>query len=148
MLAATPLSLPRPVPRKFQLSSMISRATSNRFTSGLSSCTKLVLESKGYRTLTFKLAEDFLAHMAANPGSCSILVTDQTMPGMQGTELAAAMRRLTPGLPVVIMSGYFSKISPHAHDELGQVELLAKPFTTDELGHAVHRALAAAGKTG
>ena len=112
------------------------------------SCTKLVLESKGYRTLIFGSAEQCLAHMQANPGSCSILVTDQTMPGMQGTELATAMRRLTPGLPVVIMSGYFSKISPHALDELGQVELLAKPFTTDELGHAVHRALASAGKTG
>ena len=64
-----------------------------------------------------------------------------TVPGMQGTELAAALRKLNPTLPVVIMSGYFSKISPHALDELGQVELLAKPFTTDELAHAVHRAL-------
>jgi DNA-binding NtrC family response regulator len=51
------------------------------------------------------------------------------------------MRRLNPTLPVVIMSGYFSKISPQALDELGQIELLAKPFTTDELAHAVHRAL-------
>ena len=63
------------------------------------------------------------------------------MPCMQGTELAAALRRLKPDLPVVIMSGYFAKISPQALDELGQVELLAKPFTTDELAHAVHRAL-------
>jgi DNA-binding NtrC family response regulator len=60
---------------------------------------------------------------------------------MQGTELAAAMRRIRPELPVVIMSGYFSKISPQALDELGPIELLAKPFTTDELAHAVYRAL-------
>jgi CheY-like chemotaxis protein len=105
------------------------------------SCTKLVLESKGYRTLIFGSAEQCLAEMSSQPNGCAILVTDQTMPGMQGTELAAAMRRLIPGLPVVIMSGYFSKISPQALDELGQIELLAKPFTTDELALAVHRAL-------
>ncbi|HVU35935.1 MAG TPA: PAS domain-containing protein [Opitutaceae bacterium] len=105
------------------------------------SCTKLVLESQGYRSLIFSSAEQCLAQVQANPSICAVLVTDQTMPGMQGTELAAAIRRLKPDLPVVIMSGYFSKISPQALDELGQIELLAKPFTTDELAHAVHRAL-------
>jgi DNA-binding NtrC family response regulator len=60
---------------------------------------------------------------------------------MQGTELIATVRKLSPGLPVVIMSGYFSKISPQELDELGPIELLAKPFTTDELTNAVHRAL-------
>ncbi len=105
------------------------------------SCTKLVLESRGYRTLIFGSAEQCLAEMQTSAMMCGVLVTDQTMPGMQGTELAAAMRKLNPNLPVVIMSGYFSKISSQALDELGQVELLAKPFTTDELGHAVHRAL-------
>jgi PAS domain S-box-containing protein len=111
------------------------------------SCTKLVLESQGYRSLIFSSAEQCLNHLQSNPAICSVLVTDQTMPGMQGTELAAAMRRLNPDLPVVIMSGYFSKISPQALDELGQVELLAKPFTTDELAHAVHRALHPAERT-
>jgi signal transduction histidine kinase/CheY-like chemotaxis protein len=112
------------------------------------SCTKLVLESKGYRTLIFGSAEQCLAEMENHPAGCAVLVTDQTMPGMQGTELAAAMRRINPGLPVVIMSGYFSKISPQALDELGQIELLAKPFTTDELAHAVYRALHPAEKVG
>jgi FixJ family two-component response regulator len=105
------------------------------------SCTKLVLESKGYRSLIFPSAEACLTQTQADVSLCAVLVTDQTMPGMQGTELAAAMRKLNPNLPIVIMSGYFSKISPQALDELGQVELLAKPFTSDELAHAVHRAL-------
>jgi CheY-like chemotaxis protein len=39
------------------------------------------------------------------------------------------------------MSGYFSKISPQQLDELGQVDLLAKPFTTDELLTTIHRCL-------
>jgi CheY-like chemotaxis protein len=105
------------------------------------SCTKLVLENKGYRSRIFSSAEQCLAEMETDPTRCSVLVTDQTMPGMQGTELAAQLRRLNPTLPIVIMSGYFSKISPQALDQLGQVELLSKPFTTDELALAVYRAL-------
>ncbi len=105
------------------------------------SCTKLVLESKGYHTLTFASAEDCLAAVQQDLSRCAVLVTDQTMPGMQGTELAASLRKLNPTLPVVIMSGYFSKIPPAALDELGSIELLAKPFTSDELAHAVYRAL-------
>ena len=105
------------------------------------SCTKLVLESKGYQAVVYSSAEECLEALRDSPIGCSLLVTDQTMPGMQGTELVAMLRKTNPRLPVVIMSGYFSKIAPHVLDELGQVELLAKPFTTDELANAVYRAL-------
>jgi len=104
-------------------------------------CTRMTLESRGFRAHAFLSAEACLDHLRKNPGACGAIVTDQTMPGMQGTELAAAVRKIAPRLPVVIMSGYFSKISPHALDELGQVELLAKPFTPAELVSAINRAL-------
>ncbi len=105
------------------------------------SCTKLALESKGYRAIAYDSAELFLAALRQGDHPFDVLLTDQTMPGMQGTELAAAARLLRPNFPVVIMSGYFSKISSQALDELGRVELLAKPFTTDELARAVNRGL-------
>jgi PAS domain S-box-containing protein len=104
-------------------------------------CTKLVLENKGYITAVFRSAEECLAAIANGSVSCSLLITDQTMPGMQGTELIATLRRQLPTLPVVLMSGYFSKISPTDLDALDPLELVSKPFTTDELTSAVHRAL-------
>jgi len=103
--------------------------------------TKATIEKLGYQAVAFSSAEDCLAAWQVQPSDYRVLVTDQTMPGLQGTELATALRRLIPGLPVVIMSGYFSKISSHELDELGQVELLAKPFTTEQLGHALHQSL-------
>ncbi len=107
----------------------------------VASCTKLVLESKGYDAVVYSSAEQCIEELGNSTRSCALLVTDQTMPGMQGTELVATLRKANPALPAVIMSGYFSKIAPHVLDELGQVELLAKPFTSDELSNAVHRAL-------
>ncbi|HND62221.1 MAG TPA: PAS domain-containing protein, partial [Opitutaceae bacterium] len=106
--------------------------------------TKATIEKLGYRAVAYGSAEECLAAWQAESAEYRVLVTDQTMPGLQGTELAAALRKQIPGLPVVIMSGYFSKISSHALDELGQVELLAKPFTTEQLAQALHAALAKA----
>jgi DNA-binding NtrC family response regulator len=56
-------------------------------------------------------------------------------------ELAAEVRSFAPQLPIIVMSGYFSKISPAALDQIGHISLLAKPFTVDEIAQAVHHAL-------
>ena len=103
--------------------------------------TKYALENKGYRASTLDTATLCLEALRANPGACSVLVTDQTMPGMTGTELAGKVREFAPHLPIIVMSGYFLKIPPQDIERLGHVELLGKPFTTDELAWMVHRAL-------
>ena len=107
----------------------------------VASFTKYALENKGYRAVTVDTASLCLETLRANPGACSVLVTDQTMPGMTGTELAGKVREFAPQLPIIVMSGYFLKIPPQDIERIGHVELLGKPFTTDELAWMVHRAL-------
>jgi DNA-binding NtrC family response regulator len=104
-------------------------------------CTKLALEIKGYTAALYSSAEQCLAALQAGGLKFDVLLTDQTMPGMQGVDLAVAVRKFYPDLAVVIMSGYFSKIPTQTLDELGRVELLGKPFTTDELALAIDRAI-------
>ena len=103
--------------------------------------TKGTIEKLGYRAVVFNSAKDCLAAWEAHPADYRALVTDQSLTGMQGTELATAMQRFIPGLPTVIMSDYFSKVSSRELESLGSVELLAKPFTTEQLGRALHQAL-------
>jgi len=103
--------------------------------------TKAAIEKLGYRTIAFGSAEECLSAWQGQLPDCRVLVTDQAMPGLQGTKLVMVMRKLIPVLPVVIMSGYFSKISSVELEEIAPVELLAKPFTTEQLAHAIHRAL-------
>jgi PAS domain S-box-containing protein len=102
---------------------------------------KVALEKKGYRVTMFNSAETCLEHLRGSQVRCDALITDQTMPGMQGTQLAAAARELVAGLPVLIMSGYFTNISSQALSELGPVTLLAKPFTSNELALSLHQTL-------
>ncbi len=103
--------------------------------------TRLSLERFGYRTLVFNSPDQCYEALKHEPDGCAVLLSDQTMPGMTGLELSARVRIFAPDLPIVIMSGYFSKISPRALEDIGRVHLLAKPFTMHELARAVHRAL-------
>jgi CheY-like chemotaxis protein len=102
----------------------------------------IALERLGYRVVTFDSALPCLEAIRADPAVCDVLVTDQTMPGLTGTDLIEAVHLIKPALQAILMSGYFTKVSAQTLDRLSHVELLNKPFTSDELALAVQRALA------
>jgi DNA-binding NtrC family response regulator len=102
---------------------------------------QISLERAGYRVASFDRAQTCLDEIRAHIADFSVLLTDQTMPGMNGMELAAAIRTLAPTLPVIIMSGYYSRIAPEMLQQMGHVSLISKPFTNEELAHAVHNAV-------
>jgi PAS domain S-box-containing protein len=62
-----------------------------------------------------------------------ILVTDHLMPGMNGVELAREARALSPGLPVLLITGY-SNIAEGPGTELPR---LTKPFRQTDLAQRV-----------
>jgi PAS domain S-box-containing protein len=97
------------------------------------------IENFGYRAVLFGDPFACLEAMRHNPGACSLLLTDQTMPGLTGTMLAERVREFAPNLPILIMSGYFSEVSAHALKQLGNIALIAKPFTIEELARELHR---------
>jgi CheY-like chemotaxis protein len=101
----------------------------------------IALERLGFKVVIFDSALPCLEAIRADPANCQVLVTDQTMPGLTGTELIDGVRQIKPTLGVVLMSGYFTKISTHTLDRLSHVELLNKPFTSEELAVAVRRSL-------
>jgi signal transduction histidine kinase/ActR/RegA family two-component response regulator len=103
--------------------------------------TRLSLESFGYRAVVFNSPERCYETLRADASGCAALLTDQTMPGMTGLELSARVREVIPNLPIVIMSGYFSKISPRTLEDIGNINLLIKPFTMPELARMIHHAL-------
>jgi len=75
---------------------------------------KLVLERAGYRVLTAASGEEAMSLIASRAPDLLIdlLITDQLLPSMLGTQLAAEAKRLCPELRVLILSGLFE--SPDA----------------------------------
>ena len=107
----------------------------------LNEMASLFLERQGFRVAGKTAGKDALADFAANPDAYDILVTDQTMPEMTGIELAAAMLKIRPDLPVILLSGYSKKISEEEIKKLGVREFLHKPFDGKTLVRAIRRVL-------
>jgi DNA-binding NtrC family response regulator len=99
------------------------------------------LERAGFEVIEAVDGREALALFRAAPASISCVLLDLTMPGMGGEEALAAIRRLSPGVPAVLTSGFADRdeASPEATGE--RVGFLPKPFGPAELLSAVRALL-------
>ncbi len=67
---------------------------------------KMALELAGYRVLTAENGVDALRKFTGK--SLDAVVLDYEMPGMNGAEVASAMKRLNPKVPKILFSGLLS----------------------------------------
>ena len=67
---------------------------------------KILLESHGFKVLTASSGEQGLSLF--NEQSIDVVVLDYYMPGLNGGDVAAEMRRSRPGVPIIFLSVYFS----------------------------------------
>jgi PAS domain S-box-containing protein len=96
------------------------------------------LEPHGYTVVEAGSGEEALALVDGAPSPPSVVVLDQTMPGMGGDRTLAELRARWPHLPVVRTSGYTTSSTPldDAH-----TTFLGKPYGLVQLAAAVSRAL-------
>ena len=73
----------------------------------------------------------------ASGAQVDVLVTDYSMPGMTGAELALRARELRPGLPVLLATGYSELPDGVAID----LPRLGKPYQQRELGEHLSQIL-------
>ncbi len=114
----------------------------------LVSLAERMLKRLGHRVSGFQdpVAAQEAFVQAAEP--FDVLITDFAMPRMSGVELARALRRADPGLPVVLVTGRIAEDERPLVDEAGIRELLLKPFSVEQLSAAVERALHASASPG
>ena len=94
-----------------------------------------VLRRFGYRVLEAASPSEALNTLQQLPEPVHLVLTDVTMPGMNGKEMVRRIDRdLQPNLKVLYMSGYTENIEPG-------LDLLEKPFTSADLLKRVRAAL-------
>ena len=90
---------------------------------------KLILEKQGYQVITAASGAEALETLARN--SIDLVLSDQMMPGMTGTELTKSVKTSRPTMPVILISGVNEIPSDASHadrfiSKAGGPELLFK----------------------
>ena len=70
-------------------------------------------------------------------GDYDLLVTDQSMPGMTGEELALAVKEQRPGMPVILLTGFGGASADTQGTPPGVDLILGKPATAFDLRRAI-----------
>jgi PAS domain S-box-containing protein len=100
-----------------------------------------VLSQNGYRPTGLSDSREALRLVLEDPGCFDLVVTDQTMPGMLGVDLAQAIWEVAPGLPILLTSGFSENITAEDVLQLGFSAFLAKPVGLPRLTREIRRVL-------
>lgn len=94
------------------------------------------LEKYGYRVTTCSNGKDALHEFEKNVNDYDLIITDMTMPQMTGIELVEHVRKLKPGFPIILCSGYSDLIRKKQIENLN-LSYLEKPVEMKELVRVV-----------
>ena len=100
-----------------------------------------LLQSWGYRVTTYLSASEALAGFAAQPEAFALVITDLSMPGMTGVDLAAKLLRIRADVPVILASGFVGAGTSEMATAVGIREILAKPVAPALWGDVIDRVL-------
>jgi len=89
---------------------------------------KIMLETRGYRVANYSRGE--LALERFKQGGIDLVVTDMAMPGMDGPQLIAAVKALSPEVPTILIS---SKVRGYDHDSQADVTLARGMYAPADL---------------
>ncbi len=102
---------------------------------------KKMLENLGYKVSIKSDSLSALEEFKNFPGKYSLLVTDQNMPNISGTELASRMKEIQPGLKVIIITGFADNLSEEVLSRCGISEVILKPMILDDFSKVIRRVL-------
>ena len=100
-----------------------------------------IIKSLGYDVIAENNSAKALEKFKSDPDQFDLILTDLAMPHMSGTELRAEILKIRPDIPVIICTGYDSKITAEYAGEKGITEYIKKPYSKKILSEAIREAL-------
>lgn len=100
-----------------------------------------ILERLGFVVVTKTNSIDALEAFQEKPDEFDLVITDQVMPNMTGTELAEKLISIRADIPVILCSGFPDKISPDELNRIGIKKFIAKPISKQEIAIIVRSVL-------
>ena len=100
-----------------------------------------MLEYLGYTVKTYNKSTYALNDFRKSSETYDLIISDMTMPEMNGDELAKKMIDIRPDIPVIICTGYNPKIDEKSAKNIGLKAFIFKPLTFQKLATTVRNVL-------
>ncbi|RJX33381.1 MAG: PAS domain-containing sensor histidine kinase [Desulfurivibrio sp.] len=105
---------------------------------------KKMFTKLGYTVTTRQSSLEALQTFRDTPQQFDLVITDQTMPGLTGADLAVKMLRIRPDIPIILCTGYTNLISVTDAKALGIKEFVMKPLIPADMARMIRQVLDAA----
>ena len=103
--------------------------------------TEEIIAGLGYEPIGYTSPIEALQAFRAEPKRFSAVITDETMPGMTGSQLVEQIVAIRPDIPIILVSGYASPAVIANALDAGAMAVLGKPLQSGEIGRALASAL-------
>jgi CheY-like chemotaxis protein len=102
---------------------------------------KDMLERLGYQVTVKQRSFEALEVFQNQPDQFDIVITDQTMPGMTGLDLARRMIQIRPDIPIILCTGYSHLVNEEIAKAQGIKEFALKPMTKSSMAKLIRKVL-------
>ena len=102
---------------------------------------KKMAESFGYEVTIANSSWKALEIFESNKDKFDLIITDQTMPGMTGIELAKKIWEIHPDIPIILTTGFSHTIDEEKTRDLGFIGFLKKPINREVFLSTIRKAL-------
>jgi PAS domain S-box-containing protein len=102
---------------------------------------KQVLESLGYNVVTRTSSIEALEYFKAQSDRIDLVITDMTMPKMTGEVLANELMRVRPDIPVIVCTGFSTRIDEKKAKDMGIRAFVPKPVLKREIAETIRMVL-------
>jgi len=100
-----------------------------------------MLQRMGYTVTARTNSIEALSTFTNQPDAYDLVITDQTMPGMTGIDLARRMLQIRPKLPIILCTGYSSQISKEKAESYGIKGFAMKPLARSDIATLIRKVL-------
>ena len=100
-----------------------------------------LLERLGYKATTSTSSIEALKIFKKRANTFDLVLTDYTMPQMNGIELSKQLIQSRPDIPIVLCTGFSAQLTPEIVKKIGIREMIMKPLVASELAIAVKKAM-------
>ena len=100
-----------------------------------------LLQDLGYHVTTETSSSKALEMFRTKPDAFDLVISDMTMPGLTGRELARELLAIRPDIPIIMCSGLTEFLNEGEAREAGVRQFLMKPYSAGSLATAIRKLL-------